>query len=180
MNGQPFEAGHHAATLRRHLWREHLGLIEAQELDGTQDPNAQPPTHAMNQEYSGEEWEAVADPLNDTLWELWTSQATTNTEVYRYLFRADPDDNIRTWNDYNHFAPRDTVKQGHLHDKYIPAEHAKNQLDRIRGHLVWMPLDFLCEEEMAKFGLQVNSITQVSEWRPQSKIVLTHVQTIYT
>lgn len=161
MNGRPYQAGYHAASLRRHLWREHLGIIEAQELDGTKDPNAQPPTMAMNQEYSGEEWEAVADPLNDALWNLWCSQATTNTQVYRYLFRADPDDNIKTWKDYDTFAPRDTVKQGHLHDPYMPVDTIKKEMDKIRGHLVWMPLDFLCEEEMAKWGVQVNSMTQV-------------------
>lgn len=161
MDGQPYKAGFHAATLRRHLWREHLGIIEAQELDATNDINAQPPTVAMNQEYSGEEWEAVADPLNDKLWELWCGQATTNTEVYRYLFRTDPDDHIRTWKDYDNFAPRNTIKQGHLHDPYMPVDAVKKEMDKIRGHLVWMPLDFLCEEEMAKWGMQVNSVTQV-------------------
>lgn len=162
MDGQPYDAGYHAATLRRHLWREHLGIIDAQELDGSKDPNAQPPTHAMNEEYSGEEWEAVADPLNDTLWDLWCTQATVNTEVYRYLFRADPDNVIKTWADYDHFAPRDSVKQGHLHDPYMPVEQVRREMDKIRGHLVWMALDFLCEEEMAKWGMQVNSVTQVS------------------
>lgn len=161
MDGKPFSAGYHAASLRRHLWREHLGIIEAQELDATNDPNAQPPTHAMNDEYSGEEWEAVADPLNDDLWNLWCQQATTNTEVYRYLFRADPDDSIKTWDDYDHFAPRDRIKQGHLHDPYMPVDAVKKEMDKIRGHLVWMPLDFLENEEMAKWGLQVNSVTQV-------------------
>lgn len=161
MDGQPYTAGYHVASLRRHLWREHLGIIEAQELDGTNDPNAQPPSHAMNQEYSGEEWEAVADPLSDNLWHLWCQQATTNTEVYRYLFRADPDDNIKSWKDYDTFAPRNSVKQGHLHDPYMPVEQVRRELDKIRGHLVWMPLDFLCNEEMAKWGMQVNSVTQV-------------------
>jgi len=33
-------------------------------------------------------------------------------------------------------------------------------LDKIRGHLVWMALDFLCEEEMAERGLQVNQYTE--------------------
>lgn len=162
MDGKPFIAGHHAASLRRHLWREHLGLIEAQELDGTNDPNAQPPSHAMNDDYHGEEWDAVADPLNDDLWNLWCQQATTNTDVYRYLFRADPDDSIKTWDDYDHFAPRDRIKQGHLHDPYMPVETVKKEMDKIRGHLVWMPLDFLEKEEMAKWGLAVNSVTQVS------------------
>ena len=29
MDGAPYRAGHHAATLRRILWREHLGLLPA-------------------------------------------------------------------------------------------------------------------------------------------------------
>jgi phospholipase D1/2 len=162
MDGKPYQAGYHAATLRRHLWREHLGLIEAQEVDGTKDPNAQPPTVCMNDGYSGEEWEFVADPLGDTLWEKWTSQATMNTEVYRHLFRADPDNNIKTWKDYDTFAPRKTIKQGHLHDPNMPAELVRQKMDKIRGHLVWMQLDFLCEEKMAEKGLQVNAYTEVS------------------
>jgi len=30
-------------------------------------------------------------------------------------------------------------------------------LDQIKGHLVWMPLDFLRDVQMAEVGLQVNS-----------------------
>lgn len=93
MDGQPYKAGRHAATLRRLLWREHLGLAPAQEMDGTNDPNAQPPTVCMNEERSGPEEEFVLDPMNDKLWDTWTSQATTNTQTFRHLFRADPDDN---------------------------------------------------------------------------------------
>jgi phospholipase D1/2 len=162
MDGQPYEAGYHAATLRRHLWREHLGIIEAQEVNAEGDPNAQPPTVCMNEEYSGEEWDFVADPLSDKLWDFWCGQASTNTEIYRYLFRADPDDNIKTWKDYDTFAPRKSIKQGHLHDPYMPVEQIRKELDKVRGHLVWMPLDFLCEEVMAEKGLQLNSYTEVS------------------
>lgn len=162
MDGQPYQAGYHAATLRRHLWREHLGMIESQELDASKDPNAQPPSVCMNDEYSGEEWDFVADPLGDAVWDKWCSQATTNTEIYRHLFRADPDDNIKTWADYDSFAPRKTIKQGHLHDPHMPAELVRKEMDRIRGHLVWMPLDFLCNEEMAEKGMQVNQYTEVS------------------
>jgi phospholipase D1/2 len=35
-------------------------------------------------------------------------------------------------------------------------------LDRIKGHLVWLPLEFLCNAEMAEPGLAVNQITEVS------------------
>jgi phospholipase D1/2 len=51
-------------------------------------------------------------------------------------------------------------KQGHLIDKNMPLAEVKKQLDRIKGHLVWMPLDFLCDAEMAEKGLQVNSYTE--------------------
>lgn len=93
MDGRPFKAGRHAATLRRLLWREHLGLAPAQELDATNDPNAQPPDVCMNEERSGPEEDFVVDPMSDALWDHWTGQATTNTQTFRHLFRADPDDN---------------------------------------------------------------------------------------
>jgi phospholipase D1/2 len=162
MDGEPFQAGHHAATLRRHIWREHLGLIEAQELDASKDPNSQPPNDCPNDIGSGEEFEFVADPLGDRVWDLWTSQATNNTEIYRQLFRADPDNNIKNFQEYDNFAPRKSIKQGHLHDSFMPVEEVRKKLDQIRGHLVWMPLDFLKDANMAEKGLQVNQYTEVS------------------
>lgn len=51
-------------------------------------------------------------------------------------------------------------KQGHLFATNLSAMEVKKQLDRIRGHLVWMPLDFLCDAEMAEKGLQVNAYTE--------------------
>ena len=92
MDGKPFKAGRHVATLRRYLWREHLGLLPAQNIDASKDPNAQPPD-VPNDPGEGPEYEAVADPLSDNVWDMWTGNATTNTEMYRHLFRADPDDN---------------------------------------------------------------------------------------
>jgi phospholipase D1/2 len=91
MNGQPYKAGRHAATFRRMLWREHLGLIPPQPLDATDDANAQPPGDSPNDVLEGEHFEFVADPLDDKVWEMWTGQADVNTEVFRELFHADPD-----------------------------------------------------------------------------------------
>ena len=96
MDGQPFKAGHHAATLRRMLWREHLGLLPAQDFDASNDPNAQPPDVCPNDVLEGPEYEFVADPLSDKVWDMWTSNATRNTEMYRHLFRADPDNHSKT------------------------------------------------------------------------------------
>lgn len=162
MDGQDYKAGRHIATLRRALWREHLGLLPAQDLDASNDINAQPPGDLPNDYRPGPEDQFVEDPLSDDLWSTWTTQATTNTEVFRQLFRADPDDNIKTFEQYDHFMPgRKLWKQGHLADPYMPIEEVKQKLDKVRGHLVWMPLDFLDQAEMAEPGLSVNQLTEV-------------------
>ncbi|KAJ5216630.1 uncharacterized protein N7498_003037 [Penicillium cinerascens] len=159
MDGKPYRAARHAATLRRQLWREHLGLLPAQDFDASSHPNSQPPNVCPNQILEGAENELVTDPLSDSVWNTWTEQASVNTDTYRMLFRADPDENIRTFEDYDSFCPRGT-KQGHLFDPYMPAAEVRQKLDRIKGHLVWLPLDFLCDAEMAEPGLAVNQITE--------------------
>jgi len=42
----------------------------------------------------------------------------------------------------------------------MPVEEVKKKLDLIQGHLVWMPLAFLEDAEMAEKGLQVNEFTE--------------------
>lgn len=101
MDGQPYEAGYHAATLRRYLWREHLGLLPPQPHDASGDPNAQPPgENSMNDIWDQGEWaesyKFVEDPMSDNLWSTWTGQADTNTKIFRQLFHADPDDHSKT------------------------------------------------------------------------------------
>jgi phospholipase D1/2 len=164
MDGKPYQAGRHAYTLRSILWREHLGLIPPQSLDASQDPNAQPPGDCPNDYLEGEQMEFVKDPLSDELWEDWTNKASTNTGVFRDLFHADPDDDILTFKDYDEFTPNPKAdnehKQGHLYNRDMPVEEVRKELDKIKGHLVWMPLKFLEKEQMAEKGLQVNTWTE--------------------
>ncbi|OLN81033.1 Phospholipase D1-like protein 3 [Colletotrichum chlorophyti] len=162
MNGQPFEVGWHATSLRRYLWREHLGLLPAQDLDGSNDPNAHPPgDDSPNDAWDRDEtWKFVEDPLNDELWDMWTGNATRNTDLYRHLFHADPDDHIKTFEDYDRYLPPKGVKAGHIFDQFMPAADARKKIDQIKGHLVWFPLDFLRDAEMAETGLQVNQLTE--------------------
>lgn len=42
----------------------------------------------------------------------------------------------------------------------MPPDHAREMLDKVKGHLVWMPLSFLEDAPMAEKGLQVNSWTE--------------------
>ncbi|KAK3956584.1 hypothetical protein QBC32DRAFT_330399 [Pseudoneurospora amorphoporcata] len=162
MDGQPYEAGWHATSLRRYLWREHLGLLPPQDLDASDDPNAQPPgDDSPNDVWECDEsWKQVEDPLSDELWEMWASRATKNTEVFRHLFHADPDDHVKTFDDYNAFLPAKGVKPGHIFDRFMPPTDARKKLEQVKGHLVWMPLDFLKDADMAERGLQVNSWTE--------------------
>ncbi|KAF2639655.1 phospholipase D/nuclease [Massarina eburnea CBS 473.64] len=165
MDGAPYRASRLAHTLRSNLWREHLGLLPPQALDAKDDINAQPPsTHPGNDTYPGAEADFVQDPLSSDLWNLWTERATTNTKVFRDLFHADPDDDILTFEDYDKFTPNpktDKVhKQGHLYATDMPADQVRLELDKIKGHLVWMPLKFLENAEMAEKGLQVNTYTE--------------------
>ena len=94
MDGKPFEAGFHAATLRRYLWREHLGLLPPQEMDASKDANAQPPGEDSPNDIwdRDESYKFVEDPMSDELWDMWTGRATKNTDLFRHLFHADPDD----------------------------------------------------------------------------------------
>ncbi|KAK3324376.1 hypothetical protein B0T19DRAFT_229252 [Cercophora scortea] len=162
MDGKPFQAGRHAATLRRYLWREHLGLLPPQPLDASDDPNAQPPgDDSPNDPWDKDDsWNFVEDPLSDKVWDMWTGRATTNTLIFRQLFHADPDDHVKTFDDYNGFLPPKGIKPGHIFDRMIPPEEVRRKLDQIKGHLVWMPLDFLKDAEMAEKGLQVNQWTE--------------------
>ena len=52
------------------------------------------------------------------------------------------------------------MKQGHLFDPYMPVAEVRSKLDQIKGHLVWMPLDFLKDAEMAERGLTLNAYTE--------------------
>ncbi|KND88465.1 Phospholipase D1 [Tolypocladium ophioglossoides CBS 100239] len=163
MDGKPFEVGYHAATLRRFLWREHMGLLPPQDLDAKDDINSQPPSVKPENNIfdKDESYKFVEDPMSDELWSMWTGRADKNTNLFRHLFHADPDNHIKTFEDYDRYLPPRGVKAGHIYDQFMPPEEAREKLDQIKGHLVWMPMAFLEEEaEMAERGLQVNSWTE--------------------
>ncbi|PQE20564.1 phospholipase D p1 protein [Rutstroemia sp. NJR-2017a BBW] len=67
---------------------------------------------------------------------------------------------IKTFDDYDKFLPPKGVRSGHIYDRMIPPQEIRQKLDQIKGHLVWMPLEFLKDAPMAETGLQVNSWTE--------------------
>ncbi|KAJ6069021.1 hypothetical protein N7499_010908 [Penicillium canescens] len=182
MNGKPWTASRFAASLRRELFRKHLGLLPPQDYQRP-DANFEPVGVPNQFDFECPESKVVADPLADTVQSLWNSRAHTNSEVFRKVFHAVPDDTVRNWATYKEFyeyyfhkadkeaearegfARPARFQWGHVvRDDFAPgaegAKQVKELLSQVKGTLVEMPLMFLIEEDIAKEGLTLNDLTE--------------------
>lgn len=182
MNGRPWTASRFASSLRRQLMRKHLGLVPPQDYQQP-DANFEPVGVPQQFDFDCPESKIVSDPLSDTLQSLWNSRAHTNTDVFRKVFHAVPDDNVRNWSTYKEFyeyyfhgADREAEGKGEfgrparyqwghvVRDNFPPgpdgAKQVKELLSQVKGSLVEMPLMFLGEEDIAKTGLTLNELTE--------------------
>ncbi|CUA74327.1 Phospholipase D p2 [Rhizoctonia solani] len=147
MNGEPYMATRFAATLRRKLFREHLGLIEPQVCENGNEPVTsfmRPAPIPNDNELGSREDDAVADPLSDHFQGLWIGTAQKNRAIFSELFRTVPTNIIQSWEDYKNYVPK--VKTGHLATEWDFAT-VKAKLAQIHGHLVEAPLEFLIEQK---------------------------------
>ncbi|KAI9737323.1 MAG: hypothetical protein M1835_003274, partial [Candelina submexicana] len=190
MNGRPYQASKFAATLRRQLFRKHLGLLKAQDMERA-DANSEPIGVPNDYDFGSREDEAVTDPLSDNFLNLWNVTARRNTDIFGQIFHPVPHDSVRNWKDYDTFyahffhspdakagtkngeessdkkppkAPS-KYKWGHVvAENFSPGEQGvrevKEMLAGVRGTLVEMPLLFLIEEDIAKEGLEFNAFTE--------------------
>ncbi|KAH6607433.1 phospholipase D/nuclease [Trichoderma cornu-damae] len=181
MNGEQYAASEFAASLRRYIFRKHLGLLPDQRWDQP-NQNWLPITDAPNDyDWGSSADRLVEDPLSPDFLSLWEDTASTNTEVFSRAFHPVPDDRVRTWDDYDDFFSRhftipsakdDEEKADDANDGKVPYGHVVRQefpggveelkewLSRVRGNLVNMPLQFLIEvEDIAKKGLTLNGLT---------------------
>ncbi|OAA58094.1 phospholipase [Niveomyces insectorum RCEF 264] len=177
MDGRPYEATAFPASLRRQIFRKHLGLLPDQRWDQPTQ-NFTPVTVAPN----AYDWDSpadslVADPLGANFQRLWTGTARTNTAAFEDVFHCVPSDRVRTWDDYDkyfsqHFlmpgADGDDKDKDHKKVAYghvVPgfpggAAAVKARLGEVRGNLVEMPLEFLVDvKDLARDGLELNSLT---------------------
>ncbi|KAI0869425.1 phospholipase [Hypoxylon argillaceum] len=177
MDGRPYRASRFAASLRRHLWRKHLGWLPDQRWDQP-TPNWTPVTRdPQDYDWGSPADRAAEDPLSDDFWRSWAGTARANTEVFSKVFHNVPNDAVRTWKEYDEFFSRyfiipgveikdedkkGRVAYGHVVRDEFPggAAEVKDWLSRVRGTLVEMPLDFLIDvEDLAKEGLSLNTLT---------------------
>lgn len=181
MNGLPYQASRFAASLRRQLFRKHLGLLVPQDCTRpdanftpvTQDPNAY--------DWGSPEDIMVKDPLSPAFENLWSTTAAKNTAIFEKVFRPVPTNAVRTWADYQNYygqyfvspSPPGTkdpkpapYQYGHVFKKNFPpgpngVKAMKECLAGVRGSLVDMPLEFLCDvKDLVKEGLGYNVLTE--------------------
>ena len=182
MDGQPHRAAKFAATLRRQLFRKHLGLLKPQNMERP-DQNYAPAGVPNAYDFGSSEDTIVVDPLADTFLAFWSSRAHTNTQAFRKIFRPVPDDSVLTWDDYQTFYEhffkdadveaggkdgnkrKSKYKWGHVVAEDFSAgeqglREVKELLATVKGSLVEMPLLFLIKEDIAKEGLSLNAFTE--------------------
>ncbi|PAV14831.1 phospholipase D nuclease [Pyrrhoderma noxium] len=146
MDGRPYMAARFAATLRRQLYKEHLGLIPPQDCQSRHEQvtAAMRPAPIPNEdETDSREDELVADPLADETLDLFDSTAKKNRAIFTEIFRPVPTNLVRDWKAYENYLPK--VKTGHLAPG-VTLDRAKELLNGVRGALVDSPLDFLIDE----------------------------------
>lgn len=181
MDGKPWMAARFAASLRRELFRKHLGLLPPEDCKRP-DANFEPVGVPNQVDFDSPESQLVADPLADTVHSMWNTRARTNTDVFRKVFHSVPDDTVRDWATYKEFYGyffhhSDEQAQGKDDDKPAPYKYGhvvrddfppgpegvkqvKELLSQVKGTLVEMPLMFLIEEDVAKEGLTLNELTE--------------------
>ncbi|OCK78885.1 phospholipase D/nuclease [Lepidopterella palustris CBS 459.81] len=178
MDGRPWRASKFAASLRRQLFRKHLGLLKPQIMDQP-DQNFEPIGVPNSYDWNSPEDLQVADPLSDDFQILWNYRAKTNTDAFAKVFHSVPYDGIRTWKQYEDYYERyfhedekdkankkpSLYKWGHVvAEDFSPGEQGlrevKEVLSTIKGTLVEMPLLFLKDEDIAKEGLGLNAFTE--------------------
>lgn len=181
MNGQPYQASKFAASLRRQIFRKHLGLLLPQDCTRP-DANFTP----VNQNANAYDWGSpqdlqVQDPLSPAFEALWSNTAATNTAIFEKVFRPVPTDAVRTWAQYRDYygkyfvspSPPGTkdpkppiYRYGHVFKQNFPqgpqgVKAVKECLAGVRGSLVDMPLGFLADvKDLVREGLGYNALTE--------------------
>jgi len=178
MDGRPWRASRFATSLRREIFRKHLGLLKPQNIEQP-DQNYEPVGVANAYDWGSEMDRQVADPLSDDFLNFWNWRARTNTEAFAKVFHPVPDDKVKNWKEYDDYYSRffaqdekdkNNVKPSLYKWGHVVAENfsqgeqgvreVKEVLSTIKGTLVEMPLLFLKEEDIAKEGAGLNALTE--------------------
>ncbi|WWC65686.1 uncharacterized protein I303_108307 [Kwoniella dejecticola CBS 10117] len=144
---------------------EHLGLLPPQPpFDSAEHPSdaMHPAPHSHRYDFGSAEDLAVEDVLSDEFEQLWVGTGRGNREIFEKIFRPVPNDSIRNWDDYKKYlAPNAGISSGHIANREMSLAEVKEELGKVRGHLVDMPCDFCIDLKWMTEGdwLAVNPYT---------------------
>lgn len=135
MNGSNFPCGKFAGSLRKHLMREHLGILQ-------------------NRHNSID----ITDPICDSFYKgTWQQISSQNTKIFEDVFRCIPNDNVRSFVMLKKYCEEVAM------NKTNP-EEAEEALKKIQGFLVDLPLNFLCEEHLLPSNFSREGIVGMTLW----------------
>ncbi|KAL2060192.1 hypothetical protein VTL71DRAFT_9587 [Oculimacula yallundae] len=168
MNGVPFRVSRFAATMRRNLFLKHLGRAPAQIFTAPDHNFLLGDGRDSRHDWGSDLNHLVEDPLSSAFEKLWTDTARINTEVFERVFRPLPSNAVRNWEDYHKyhgqfFDRKEGSKEdpkyryGHVFKENFGGgvKEVKQELEKIRGTLVEMPLHFLFEiDELPREGFR--------------------------
>ncbi|XP_075727870.1 phospholipase D isoform X2 [Rhipicephalus microplus] len=137
MDGRIYSAGRFAGSLRRSLFREHLGLLEG---DGS--------TNGID----------IRDPVASSFYDgVWRTTARRNAQIFEKVFRCIPSDSVRTFAGLREFTAIPGLAE-------TDPDQARNELREVRGHLVDMPMDFLAEESLTPAAGTKEALMPIVLW----------------
>jgi phospholipase D1/2 len=132
MNGEDFTASKFAASLRRYLFRKHLGLLPDQRWDQPDD-NFHPVTQGPNvYDWGSEADRLVEDPISEEFQILWRKTARTNTDAFSRVFHNVPNDVVRTWDDYDSFFSKYFIIPGSDEEAKLKKKEEKAEKARLK------------------------------------------------
>ncbi|XP_020282549.1 phospholipase D1 isoform X2 [Pseudomyrmex gracilis] len=134
MNDIPFSCGKFASSLRKKLFREHLGLLKTKEdID-------------------------IDDAIIRSFYkDVWCARSKRNTEIYEEVFQCIPTDKVVNFAMLKQYQDKIPLSSS---DPLLAQEMAES----IKGHLVDLPLNFLCNEELKPATATVEGIMPTSLW----------------
>ncbi|KAK4012263.1 phospholipase D1 isoform X1 [Daphnia magna] len=136
MDGKPYRAGRFALSLRKKLFREHLGLLKPEcDCDVVVD-----------------------DPISDSFYkDTWIQTAALNTKIYGEVFHCIPCDEVTSFEELREY-------QSVLPLSLTEPSIAQQKLQKIKGHLVMLPLSFMSQEDLSPAAGTAEALLPTSLW----------------
>ncbi|XP_017779979.1 PREDICTED: phospholipase D2 [Nicrophorus vespilloides] len=137
MNGNSFPCGKYAGSLRKYLFKEHLGLLgrEHERIDID-----------------------ITDPICDEFYlNIWYATAELNTMFYDKVFHCIPTDEVETFSQLKEHIKKQPLYMSEL-------SRSEQMLNTIEGHLVLLPLNFLCSETLTPGPSTVEGMMPSALW----------------